>query len=127
MSQFCPIYCYKTFYMTNVIPYLLFINKKYCVKKIFFLFQEFNWKKLGMLYHNNGPSTGKGNSACFMTLSAIFTVLQKKGTRNIPNIPFDETNTTTTKIKQLLQKLSLSTRSEYDKNFYVIELCFILL
>ena len=80
-----------------------------------------------MLYHNNGPSTGKGNSACFMTLSAIFTVLQKKGTRNIPNIPFDETNTTTTKIKQLLQKLSLSTRSEYDKNFYVIELCFILL
>ncbi|CAG9568154.1 unnamed protein product [Danaus chrysippus] len=74
------------------------------------VFEEFNWRKLGMLYHNNNPSTGKGNSPCFMTLSAIFSVLQKKGTGNISNIPFDETNTTTTKIKELLMKLSLSTR-----------------
>lgn len=68
-----------------------------------------------MLYHNNEPSTGKGNSPCFMTLSAVFTALQKKAADNTPNIHFDENNVTTTKIKQLLQKLSLSTRSEYEK------------
>ncbi|XP_034835758.1 atrial natriuretic peptide receptor 1-like isoform X1 [Maniola hyperantus] len=74
------------------------------------IFEEFNWRRLGMLYHNYASSSGKGNSACFMTLSAVFTVLQKKGTGNIPNIPFDETLLTRAKIKELLQKLSLSTR-----------------
>ncbi|XP_039759868.1 atrial natriuretic peptide receptor 1 isoform X3 [Pararge aegeria] len=74
------------------------------------IFEEFNWRKLGMLYHNYAPSSGKGNSPCFMTLSAVFTVLQKKGTGNIPNIPFDETLITTAKIKELLEKLSRSTR-----------------
>lgn len=97
-------------------------------KEFYDLLQEFNWRKLGMLYHNNNPSTGKGNSPCFMTLSAIFSVLQKKGTGNISNIPFDETNTTTTKIKELLMKLSLSTRSEYlqnlDPRLEEVEKCF---
>ncbi|CAH2095493.1 unnamed protein product [Euphydryas editha] len=79
------------------------------------VFEEFSWRRLSMLYHNNDPSTGKGNSPCFMTLSAVFTVLQKKTTDNILNIAFDETNVTTTKIKKLLKKLSLSTRSEYEK------------
>ncbi|CAH2095492.1 unnamed protein product [Euphydryas editha] len=74
------------------------------------VFEEFSWRRLSMLYHNNDPSTGKGNSPCFMTLSAVFTVLQKKTTDNILNIAFDETNVTTTKIKKLLKKLSLSTR-----------------
>ncbi|XP_046971836.1 atrial natriuretic peptide receptor 1 isoform X1 [Vanessa cardui] len=84
-----------------------YIQAGVAIRKIF---EEFSWRKLGMLYHNNGPSSGKGNSPCFMTLSAVFTVLQKKETVNIPNIPFDETNVTTSKIKHLLQKLSLSTR-----------------
>ncbi|CAH2054244.1 unnamed protein product, partial [Iphiclides podalirius] len=75
------------------------------------VFEEFSWRKLGMLYHNNNPATGKGNSPCYLTLSAVFSVLLKKNTgSSIPNIPFDETVTNTTVIKQLLQKLSLSTR-----------------
>ncbi|KAL0868345.1 hypothetical protein ABMA27_007864 [Loxostege sticticalis] len=75
------------------------------------VFEEFNWRRLAMLYHNNDPSKGQGNSPCFLTLSAIFSVMTKKGDENsIPNIPFDETNTTSTKLKQLLQKLSLNTR-----------------
>ncbi|XP_050679275.1 atrial natriuretic peptide receptor 1 isoform X1 [Leptidea sinapis] len=73
------------------------------------IFEEFNWRKFGMLYHNHIPSTGKGNSPCFLTLSAIFTVLQKKDT-SIPTVAFDETNTTSSKIKELLQNLSLRTR-----------------
>ncbi|XP_072933230.1 atrial natriuretic peptide receptor 1-like [Epargyreus clarus] len=74
------------------------------------IFEEFNWRKPGMLYHNNDISTGKGNSPCFLTLSAIYTVLQKEG-RSILNIPFDENmNITTTKIKEFLHKLSMSTR-----------------
>lgn len=81
--------------------------------KSFFL-QEFNWQRLGMLYHNNDPATGKGNSPCFLTLSAVFTVLNKKKKGDIATaVPFDETNTTSSKLKELLQKLSLNTRSKY--------------
>ncbi|CAK1594039.1 unnamed protein product [Parnassius mnemosyne] len=75
------------------------------------VFEEFNWRKLGMLYHNNNMATGKGNSPCYLTLSAVFSVLLKKNTgSSIPNIPFDETVTNSTVFKKLLQKLSLSTR-----------------
>ncbi|XP_053615286.1 atrial natriuretic peptide receptor 1-like isoform X4 [Plodia interpunctella] len=75
------------------------------------VFEEFNWQKLGMLYHNNDLATGQGNSPCYLTLSAIFTVLKKKEyNSSIPNIPFDEKNITTANIKQLLTKLSLDTR-----------------
>lgn len=79
------------------------------------LLQEFKWRRMGMLYHNYEPATGKGNSPCFLTLSAVFTVLNKKnkGSALASALPFDETNTTTTKIKELLQKLSLNTRSKY--------------
>lgn len=66
-----------------------------------------------MLYHNYDASIAKGNSPCFLTLSAIFSVLQKQGASNIPNVPFDETNITSSKIREHLQKLSLSTRSKY--------------
>lgn len=80
------------------------------------LFQEFNWQRIGMLYHNNDPTSGKGNSPCFLTLSAVLTVLSKKNadadiTHRTHN--FDETNTTTTRLKELIQKLSLTTRSKY--------------
>ncbi|XP_063548181.1 atrial natriuretic peptide receptor 1-like isoform X1 [Cydia strobilella] len=74
------------------------------------IFEEFNWHRVGMLYHNNDPSSGHGNSQCFLTLSPVFAILQKRSGADIRNLPFDETNTTSTKIKQLLQKLSLSTR-----------------
>ncbi|KAL4713025.1 hypothetical protein ACJJTC_014659 [Scirpophaga incertulas] len=85
-----------------------YIQAGVAIRKVF---EEFNWRRLGMLYHNNDPTTGQGNSPCFLTLSAIFTVMMKKGSEaTIPNIPFDEMNTTTTRLKQLLQKLSLNTR-----------------
>ncbi|XP_047510982.1 atrial natriuretic peptide receptor 1-like isoform X1 [Pieris napi] len=73
------------------------------------IFEEFKWRKLGMLYHNTKLSAGKGNSPCFLTLSAIFTVLEKRDD-TIPIVPFDETNTTSSKLKEILQKLSLKTR-----------------
>ncbi|XP_068619964.1 atrial natriuretic peptide receptor 1-like [Battus philenor] len=73
--------------------------------------EEFNWRKLGMLYHNNNPATGQGNSPCYLTLSAVFSVLLKKNSGySIPNIPFDETVTNRTVLKRLLKKFSLSTR-----------------
>nr|XP_013189957.1 unnamed protein product [Amyelois transitella] len=85
-----------------------YIQAGVAIRKVF---EEFNWRKLGMLYHNNDPTTGQGNSPCFLTLSAIFTVLKKKeSSATIPNIPFDERNTTTASLKQLLRKLSLNTR-----------------
>ncbi|PZC83039.1 hypothetical protein B5X24_HaOG208906 [Helicoverpa armigera] len=75
------------------------------------VFEEFKWSRIGMLYHNHDPASGKGNSPCFLTLSAIFSVLNKKHNgSDIATSPFDETNITTTKIKELLHKLSLNTR-----------------
>ncbi|KAM3962132.1 receptor type guanylyl cyclase [Aphomia sociella] len=95
-------------YMTLTRMMGSYIQAGVAIRKVF---EEFSWRRLGMLYHNNDPTTGQGNSPCFLTLSAVFTVLKTKGSEaTIPNIPFDETNTTTTKLKQLLQKLSLNTR-----------------
>ncbi|KAJ0172113.1 hypothetical protein K1T71_012086 [Dendrolimus kikuchii] len=75
------------------------------------VFEEFNWRRLGMLYHNNKPASGQGNSPCFLTLSAVFTVLEKKTQESgIKAYPFDEMNTTSTEIKVLLEKLSKNTR-----------------
>ncbi|XP_045504211.1 atrial natriuretic peptide receptor 1 isoform X1 [Colias croceus] len=72
------------------------------------IFEEFKWKKIGMLYHNHVMSAGKGNSPCFLTLSAIFTVLGRKAYP--PPISFDETNYTTSSLKEHLQALSLASR-----------------
>lgn len=76
------------------------------------VFEEFKWRRLSMLYHNYDPASGKGNSPCFMTLSAVVTVLKKnnKGDNIATTIPFDESNITTTKIKELLHKLSKHSR-----------------
>ncbi|CAH0678051.1 unnamed protein product [Spodoptera exigua] len=76
------------------------------------VFEEFKWRRLSMFYHNYDPASGKGNSPCFMTLSAVVTVLKKnnKGDNIATTIPFDENNITTTKIKELLQKLSKHSR-----------------
>lgn len=75
------------------------------------VFEEFNWRRLGMLYHNNDPASGQGNSPCFLTLSAVFTVLNKKTQESgIKTYQFDETNTTSTKLKDLLHKIALNTR-----------------
>ncbi|CAG9793364.1 unnamed protein product [Diatraea saccharalis] len=76
------------------------------------VFEEFNWHRLGMLFHNNDASSGMGNSPCFLTLSAVLEVFKKKGESLTPNInySFDEKNVTTSMLKKFLQKLSSNTR-----------------
>lgn len=78
------------------------------------LLQEFNWNRISMMYHNNDPASGEGNSLCYMTLSAMFTVLRKKSHISVPNYVFDETSNTTTypNFKKLLKKVALSSRSK---------------
>lgn len=73
--------------------------------------QQFSWRQLAMLYHNNDDRS-LGNSACFLTLSAVFTVLKGRGGGGIPNFPFDEKDVKPAHLKELLTKLSASSRSE---------------
>lgn len=74
--------------------------------------QGFKWKRLGMLYHQFPTGSGMGNSPCFLTLSAVFTVIKVSGAE-VTNVPFDEAKITTERLKQILTKLSMNTRSKY--------------
>ncbi|KAJ2954872.1 hypothetical protein O0L34_g3193 [Tuta absoluta] len=75
------------------------------------VFKEFKWNIISMVYHNHNPSKGKGNSLCFMTLSAMSSVL-KQGNKDatFQTFPIDEDNTTVAFITEQLQKLSKMSR-----------------
>ncbi|KAI5645832.1 adenylate and guanylate cyclase catalytic domain-containing protein [Phthorimaea operculella] len=78
------------------------------------VFKEFKWNIISMFYQNHNPSKGKGNSLCFMTLSAMTSVL-KQGNKDskfqsYPIIDDDNKNTTAALIKEQLQKLSKTSR-----------------
>ncbi|GBP18430.1 hypothetical protein EVAR_93832_1 [Eumeta japonica] len=76
--------------------------------------KEFNWRRVALLYHNNNLDSGQGNSPCYLTLSAVFTVLKQKAAEvPVTNMPFDETNTTSERFKELLLKVSDKGRSKY--------------
>lgn len=73
------------------------------------LFRQFNWHIISLLYHNHGEATGRGNSDCSFSLSAI--------ARNFKNTtsfqePFDEERSKRDDFRRLLRKIKQNTRSE---------------
>lgn len=73
------------------------------------LFRQFNWQIISLMYHNHGVSTGRGNSDCTFSLSAI--------RRNFENTTsfqdFDEKRTTRDDFRRILYKFKQQTRSEF--------------
>lgn len=90
------------------------------------LFRQFNWHIISLMYHNHGASTGRGNSDCTFSLSAI--------RRNFENTTsfqdFDEKHTTRDDFRRILYRFKQETRSELNGHWswhsFVFHFCIIL-
>lgn len=65
----------------------------------------FGWSVAGLLYHNHGVSSSKGNSKCHFTLGAVFTALGQRSAHRSFN-----DSATPREYKELLQTVSKSAR-----------------
>lgn len=73
------------------------------------ILKTFNWDLVSMLYHNNGVSSGKGNSDCFFSLGPIY-----RNVKNGKNYQkhFDETEKND--FKKILEDVRSQSRSELN-------------
>ncbi|XP_021915449.1 atrial natriuretic peptide receptor 1-like isoform X2 [Zootermopsis nevadensis] len=66
----------------------------------------FGWQVAGMLYHNHGVGSPRGNSMCHFTLGAVFTALNQTPAHR----SFNEDTATPQEYRELLQFVSRSAR-----------------
>ncbi|KAI9553877.1 hypothetical protein GHT06_019147 [Daphnia sinensis] len=69
---------------------------------------RFDWRVVGMLYHNHDVGKGAGNSPCYFALAAVYGQLEKQGHKSVHK-NFDETNGSVN-FTQLLLHISESSR-----------------
>jgi atrial natriuretic peptide receptor A len=68
----------------------------------------FGWQVAGLLYHNHGVGSPRGNSMCHFTLGAVFTALNQTPAHR----SFNEDTATPQEYRELLQFVSRSARSK---------------
>lgn len=73
---------------------------------------RFDWRVVGMLYHNHDVGKSAGNSPCYFALAAVYGQLEKQGHKSVHK-NFDETNGSVN-FTQLLLHISESSRSEFS-------------
>lgn len=73
---------------------------------------RFDWRVVGMLYHNHDVGKSAGNSPCYFALAAVYGQLEKQGHKSVHK-NFDETSGTVN-FTQLLLHISESSRSEHS-------------
>lgn len=73
---------------------------------------RFDWRVVGMLFHNHDVSKGQGNSPCHFALAAVYGQLDKKGHRSIYK-SFDQTETSVN-FTRLLLHIAERSRSEFS-------------
>ncbi|KAK4007858.1 hypothetical protein OUZ56_013008 [Daphnia magna] len=69
---------------------------------------RFDWRVVGMLYHNHDVGKSAGNSPCYFALAAVYGQLEKQGHKSVHK-NFDETNGSVN-FTQLLLHISESSR-----------------
>lgn len=72
------------------------------------ILRRFGWKIVGLLYHNHGVASSKGNSECHFTLGAVFTALNQPVHKS-----FNQETTTVEDYRNLLTFVSKSARSKF--------------
>ena len=72
---------------------------------------RFDWRVVGMLFHNHDVGKGAGNSPCHFALASVYGQLEKQGHKSIHK-SFDETNSSVN-LTQLLLHIGERSRSEY--------------
>lgn len=73
------------------------------------ILSEFNWNILYFMFHNHGKDTGRGNSDCSFTLSAVHRHVGKKETYMDA---FDEDISSRADYLRILTKAKTQSRSE---------------
>lgn len=79
------------------------------------ILKSFNWNQVALLYHNHGETKGKGHSACYFSLGAVY--------RNVKNNNdnyqrgFDETQPID--FKSILEEMKGHARSELHGFNYI--------
>ena len=76
---------------------------------------RFDWRVVGMLFHNHDVSKGQGNSPCHFALAAVYGQLDKRGHRSMYK-SFDQTETSVN-FTQLLLHIAERSRSEFTIMF----------
>lgn len=77
------------------------------------ILSEFNWNILYFMFHNHGKDTGRGNSDCSFTLSAVHRHVGKKETYMDA---FDEEISSRVDYLRILTKAKTQSRSECIKS-----------
>lgn len=77
---------------------------------------RFDWRVVGMLFHNHDPGKGAGNSPCHFALAAVYGELDKQGHKSVHK-SFDETNGSVN-FTQLLLHIGERSRSKF-RAFYI--------
>ena len=74
------------------------------------ILERFDWRVVGMLFHNHDIGKGAGNSPCYFALAAVNAQLDKQGHKSVHK-SFDETNGSVN-FTQLLLHIGQRSRSE---------------
>lgn len=94
---------------------LLFSNKNRQVGEVMVkTLARFDWRVVGMLFHNHDVSKGLGHSPCYFILSDLFSQFGKQGHKSVYK-SFDETNSSVN-LTQLLLEIGKISRSESPTN-----------
>lgn len=87
------------------------------------ILSEFNWNILYFMYHNHGKDTGRGNSDCSFTLSAVHRHVGKKETYMDA---FDEEISSRADYLRILTKAKTQSRSELCDLARTLHICLYL-
>jgi hypothetical protein len=79
---------------------------------------RFDWRVVGMLFHNHDVGKGAGNSPCHFALAAVYSQLEKQRHKSIHK-SFDETNSSVN-FTQLLLHIGERSRSKSRKSALLI-------
>ncbi len=82
------------------------------------ILKRFDWRVVGMLFHNHDIGKGAGNSPCYFALAAVNAQLDKQGHKSVHK-SFDETNGSVN-FTQLLLHIGERSRSESNAFLYIL-------
>lgn len=74
--------------------------------------RAFNWRKIGLLYHNHAEESGRGYSDCHNSLSSIFRAVNSSAYHR----SFDELSSSGQSYKDMLRRIQVQARSKKQIN-----------
>lgn len=70
--------------------------------------KAFEWSRIALLYHNHNEKSGRGNSDCQNSLSAVFRMVNHSAYHN----SFDESSTSAADLEDMLRVVQEKARSK---------------